>query len=185
MPVPIPTIAQKWTYQDMLEKLPAETCAEILNNALYMSPAPSPEHQRVLKKFLRLIDAFVEGLRIGEVNIAPFDVILDQNNVVQPDLFFLTLDNISKVKAKGLEGSPDLIVEIISPSSFYRDTVEKKEQYEKYGVKEYWLVDPANKVIEVFSLSDDKYQLHAFVAESGKASSVLLAGFEINTSDLF
>ncbi len=178
-------IAQKWTYLDLLNQLLPETRAEIIQNDLYMSPAPSPEHQRVLKKFFRILDAFVEANRLGEVNIAPFDVILNQDNVVQPDILLVLQSNSSRISSKGLEGFPDLIVEIISPSSFYRDTVEKKELYEYFGVKEYWLIDPANQVIEVFVLQDTKYQLHAFAAQTGEVSSRLLPGLRIITTAVF
>jgi Uma2 family endonuclease len=81
-------------------------------------------------------------------------------------------------------GAPDLIVEIISPSSFYRDQVEKKELYERFGVKEYWIIDPAKQVIQIFTLQENKYVLHAFIAEEGKVTSALLTGFQVSISEI-
>ncbi|MDW8289065.1 MAG: Uma2 family endonuclease, partial [Flammeovirgaceae bacterium] len=85
------------------------------------------------------------------------------------------------------EGIPNLVVEIISPSTFYRDSVEKFELYERYGVEEYWLVEPANQVIEVFRLVNGKYKLHSFVScEEGEvAKSAILQGFEVRREEVF
>ncbi|MES2733175.1 MAG: Uma2 family endonuclease [Bacteroidota bacterium] len=179
-------LRQKWTYDEMVEKLPAESRYEIINGELNdMSPAPSPEHQSILKKLFKKLDSVVESLALGEVSFAPYDVILDQNNVVQPDIFFVSKENTGKITKKGFGSVPDLVVEILSPSSYYRDTVEKKDLYERFGVKEYWIIDPANRVIEVFTLQENKYQLHVFVAEEGKVTSVVLAGFEADINDIF
>jgi len=177
---------QFWTYEDMQAKLPAESRYEIMNSELIdMSPVPNPEHQRILKKLFRAMDTFIKNKYLGEVNFAPYDVILNQGNVAQPDIFFIAKANAGRVSSKGYEGVPDLTVEIISPSSHYRDTVEKKALYERFGVKEYWLIDPANRVIEVFALQNGEYALHAFVAEEGKASSAVLEGFEVDSSNIF
>jgi len=178
-------LQQKWTYEEMQEHLPPEARAEIINNCLFMSPAPSAEHQRLLKKIFRILDGFVEEKGLGEVNLAPFDVILDDDNVVQPDLFFLSKEKQDRIIDQGLAGIPDLVVEILSPSSFYRDTVQKKDLYESFGVREYWIADPANKVIEVFTLTDRKYRLHGFLAQSGEITSALLDNFRLNANSVF
>jgi Uma2 family endonuclease len=169
----------------MHEKLPPETRAEVIDNELYRSPAPSAEHQRLLKNIFLLLDGYVEEKGLGEVNIAPFDVILDEHNVVQPDLFFVATEKRNAISDRGLRGVPDLIIEILSPSSFYRDTVQKKDLYEAFGVGEYWIADPANRVIEVFTLVGEKYQLQAFLAGSGTITSARLSGLEINAQSVF
>ncbi len=178
-------VQQKWTYEALHGKLPPETRAEVIDNELYMSPAPSAEHQRLLKKMFRLLDGYVEAKGVGEVNIAPFDVILDEDNVVQPDLFFVATDKRNAISDRGLQGVPDLIVEILSPSSFYRDTVQKKDLYETFGVGEYWIADPANQVIEIFTLAEGKYRLHAFLAGSGTITSARFRDLEINAESVF
>jgi Uma2 family endonuclease len=168
----------------MHEKLPPETRAEVVDNELYMSPAPGAEHQRLLKKIFQLLDGYVEAKRVGEVNIAPFDVILDEDNVVQPDLFFVATEKRGAIADRGLLGAPDLIVEILSPSSFYRDTVQKKictkpSAWGSTGLR------PANQVIEIFTLTEGKYRLHAFLAGSGEITSARLSGLEINAKAVF
>src|SRR3954462_13583655 len=106
------TIVHPWTYQDMLEKLPAESRYEMINGELIdISPAPSPEHQHILKRLFKKLDAFVENSRAGEANFAPYDVILDQNNIVQPDILCVPAGNTGSVTSKSFEGIPDLMVE--------------------------------------------------------------------------
>jgi Uma2 family endonuclease len=179
-------VAQSWTYEDMQAKLPAESRYEVINSELIdMSPTPNSEHQEISAELGFLLLTFVKNKKSGKVLFAPMDVKLDQSNVVQPDILFVSNSNLKIITKKCVEGVPDLTVEIISPSSHYRDTVEKKALYERFGVKEYWLIDPANRVIEVFSLQNNQYGLHAFVAEEGTATSALLEGFEVHSSDLF
>jgi Uma2 family endonuclease len=174
-----------WTYQRMVNELPAESRYEIINSQLHdMSPTPNSEHQRLSRELEFLLISFVKNNKLGEVFHAPFDTILDKQNVVQPDILFIANDNLKIITKKCVEGVPDLLVEIISPSSYYRDQVEKKELYERFGVKEYWIIDPANRVIEIFILKENKYALHAFVAEEGKVASALLQGFEVSIHDI-
>lgn len=174
----------KWTYQRMADELTEDVLAEIINNELYISLTPNTEHQRVSRKLERILIDFVEQRQLGEIFDAPFDVILDKNNVVQPDILYISNENAKVVTKKCVEGTPDLVIEIISPSSYYRDQVEKKDLYERFGVKEYWIVDPANQVIEIFALEKGKYQLLAFIAEEGAVQSKLLEGLEINIKDI-
>ncbi|MFN3315524.1 MAG: Uma2 family endonuclease [Raineya sp.] len=179
------TLLKTYTYQDLLNEFPAETRCEIIANELFMPPAPNTEHQDISRDLSFEILLFVKQKALGKIYIAPFDVILDANNVVQPDIVFIANENLKYLTKRGFEGVPDLVVEIISPSTFYRDSVEKKDLYEKFGVKEYWIVEPANKVIEIFTLQNQKYVLHQFVAEQGKLQSKLLQGFEVDLQNIF
>jgi Uma2 family endonuclease len=179
------TLVKHWTYEALVEHFPPETPCEIIENELFMSPAPSTEHQRIIRKLVQKMLHFVEQKILGEVFFAPFDVIVDENNVVQPDIIFISNQNLEKLTKRGFEGVPDLVVEIISPSTFYRDSYEKKDFYEKIGVKEYWLIEPANRVIEVFVLENGKYHLHSLVVEKGTAQSKILEGFEAVAKEIF
>ncbi|MEO0138514.1 MAG: Uma2 family endonuclease [candidate division WOR-3 bacterium] len=105
---------------------------------------------------------------------SPFDVIPSEDIVVQPD------------KEGSLFGTPNLIVEIVSPSTTRRDTVVKKEIYENFGVKEYWIVYPDEKAIEVWVLGDKgKYELYSFAEKEGKVKSKVLEGLEIDLKEVF
>ena len=179
-------VTQNWTYEEMQAKLPAESRYEIVNGELIdMSPTPNSEHQEISAELGFLLLTFIKRKKSGKVLFAPMDVKLDKSNVVQPDILFVANTNLKIITKKCVEGVPDLTIEIISPSSHYRDTVDKKALYERFGIKEYWLIDPANRVIEVFFLQNNQYSLHAFVAEEGKASSALLEGFEVHSNDIF
>jgi Uma2 family endonuclease len=168
----------------MANELPEETFAEIINSEIYMSPTPNSKHQEISGELEFLLMLFIKKNKAGKIFHAPMDVILDKHNVVQPDILFIANENIKIITRKCIEGVPNLVIEIISPSSYYRSQVEKKDLYERFGVKEYWIIDPANKVIEIFTLQESKYVLHAFIAEEGKVSSALLQGFEVSIHDI-
>lgn len=169
-------VAEKWTYQEMLENLPADSCYELIDNELYEMPAPNTEHQRIALKLVTKLFSFIENKNIGEAFIAPYDVRLDYDNVIQPEILFIKKDNLINVTEKCFVGVPDLVVEIISPKSVYRDQVEKRDLYERFGVQEYWVIDPANQVIEVMYLEKLAYALKDYLVEKGIVKSILLNG---------
>ena len=140
------TLEKIWTYNLLLEHLPAETRCEIIKNKLFMSPAPNTEHQHISGELEFFLRAFCKKKnKLEKIFDAPFNVIVDENNVVQPDLLFISNKSLSKLTKRGYKGVPDLVLEIISPSTFYRDSVEKKDFYEEIGVSEYCLIEPANR----------------------------------------
>ncbi len=154
--------------------LPEGTLAEVIDNQLFMSPSPTGKHQRVLTKLFLRIGLFIEQNGLGEVFAAPFDVFLDEErNAVQPDFFFVSKDNLSIVDNEGtVHGVPDLIIEILSPGNKTFDQVTKKELYERYGVKEYWTIDPGTRETKGYTLVGSKYQI--ITSSAGRISSHLL-----------
>ena len=160
---------------------------ELINGILVRKSAPQPKHQRISRKLLRLMDEFIQKNALGEVFYAPIDVFLDEENVPQPDLVYVSKDKASIVdESEGILGVPDLVVEIISPSSIRMDRVDKKSLYEGFGVPEYWLIDPKNTAIEVFSLDKGRYKSTDFANESHeKVKSLVLKDFEVSLSDIF
>lgn len=150
-----------WTYARMLAELPAESRYEVHGGVLLdMSPSPSYAHNRISRRLERALSRVVEAAGLGEVMHAPMDVELAPDEVVQPDLFVLLKNTQARVE-RHVVGPPDLVIEIVSPSSFHRDTVEKRDLYARFGVQEYWLVDPANQYIEVNMLANGRYEAHA------------------------
>ncbi|MDZ7933992.1 MAG: Uma2 family endonuclease [Emticicia sp.] len=117
---------------------------ELINGEIVKKSAPSPQHQRLSRNLFRQLDNIILAKKMGEIFYAPIDVFLDEHCVPQPDLVFVSQDNIHRITKDGIECVPDLVVEIISPSSVIRDRVEKKNIYERFGVKEFWLIDPQN-----------------------------------------
>ena len=148
--------------------------------------APKPSHQRILRKLLVSIDAFITQRELGEVFSSPIDVFLDDLNSPQPDIVFVPKSNATIVTDNGIEGVPALVIEIISPTSIVRDRFTKKSLYERYGVQEYWLVDPQNQEIEIYALTNSCYELlgAASVLE-GELTSGVLVGLAIDMKALF
>jgi len=161
---------------------------QILNGVTVMAASPFGYHQQILRILLFRINSFIESSLCGELFISPLDVILKKDlNVVQPDLIYIKKENLSIFHPEGhIQGVPDLLIEIVSPSSVPRDTVEKFRIYESYGVNEYWIVFPEQKVIEVFTLEDGKYVLFCSteLAED-MAKSKVIPNLEIKNKDIF
>ena len=174
-----------WTYQRLSEELPSETRYEIRNYHLIDMPSPNTKHQRIVKYVTKKLDNFVESLKLGEVFISPLDVVFDEGNVCEPDVLFVSNENKNIITKKNITGVPDLVVEVVSKGSVVRDYVEKKNDYENFGVKEYWLIDPLNETIIVHSLEDKKYKVFSSVEEQGIAKSKFLEGFELSFEEIF
>jgi Uma2 family endonuclease len=147
------------TIMEVYKMLPEGTLAELINGQLYMSPSPTNKHQWLLISMVRTIADFVETNSLGKILIAPSDVYLDEeSNALQPDIYFIANTNVSQpLDDFPYKGIPDLIVEFLSPGNSKHDLVTKKELYEKFGVKEYWIIDPDTKEAIVYKLENSKY----------------------------
>ncbi len=170
------------TYEDYL-RLEDDKRYELINGRLEEMPAPTVLHQRVLNSLNVLMYIFSEKNGLGEVLTSPVDVVLSDTDVVQPDIVFISKAREGIVRER-IFGPPDLVVEVVSPTSYTRDRYEKFALYEKYGVKEYWVVLPREKVIEVWCLKDGKYVLHTVAAGSGEVSSCVLKGFKVKVEEV-
>jgi len=145
------------TMFEVFKSLPEGTLCQLINNNLVMSPAPTDPHQKILRDISAQLFFYVSKNQLGEVRVAPYDVYFNRKNVYQPDIVFVAKENINKIKEDGLHGAPDLVIEILSPRTAKYDLEDKKDIYERYGVKEYWAVDPVSKQIYFFKLVKDEY----------------------------
>src|SRR3990167_1134525 len=141
---------KRYTYDDYL-KTSDDRRYELIEGELYMTPSPITNHQRISRKIEFLLEKFVTENDLGEVFYAPYDVYLDDENVVQPDIMFISKGRSKIIGEKNLQGAPDLVVEILSESTAYRDLIQKKKLYAKFGVKEYWIVVPEEKTIDIYN----------------------------------
>ena len=174
----------KFTYEDYLH-FPEDKRYEIIDGEVHMVPSPVPYHQMVLGNlYLRLCE-FVDKKGIGEVYLAPLDVVLSEIDVVQPDIMFISKERLNIITEKNIQGAPDLIVEIISPTSEYRDRVIKRKLYSKYEVKEYWLVDLEKKEIEVMALGESGLETVKIYKKTDILESLVLKGIKIKLDDIF
>jgi Uma2 family endonuclease len=132
---------------------------ELVQGEFVMTPAPSPRHQRVSRKLQYELMTQLEKPGFAEVIDAPIDVVLDELNVVQPDLAIVASARRSIITERAVEGPPDILVEILSPSSVDRDRHLKHTLYARFGVREYWIVDPIRGLLEAYRLADQGYVL--------------------------
>ena len=158
---------------------------QIIGGELHMTPAPSTIHQRISRNLFRMIDNCVTEKNLGEVLFAPVVVILSMTDIVQPDLIFVDKSRQNIITKKNIVEAPDLIVEIISEYTETLDRVKKKELYEQNRVKEYWLVDPENRQIDLYVLEEQALILKSSTGMGQPITSALLHGCDFPVDKVF
>ena len=181
---PIAVEKKRCTYEDYL-KTPEDKRYELINGELLMTPSPVPNHQRVSGKLEFILRKFITENNLGEVFYAPCDVYLDNENVVQPDILFISKDRLGIIGEKNIQGPPNLVIEIISEHSVYRDMVQKKRLYARFRVKEYWIVIPEEEEIEVYVLEGNAYRLYCTYRKVDEIVSPSLKGLKIPLKEIF
>ena len=172
------------TYQDYTD-LEGDERHELLDGVLVQLASPNEAHQIVSLRLASRMHAFVKEHELGRVLHAPYDVVLTDTDVVQPDVLFVSKDRYHIRTPANIQGAPDLIVEIMSPSSASRDWGAKRELYARHGVREYWIIDPANRLVSVLTLRDGVLEIDQTFTEDNTAHSSVLEGFTVNLADLF
>ncbi len=148
----------RWTYEDYA-RLPQPSEArgarfEVVDGELYVTPGPSRRHQAIVTRLTALLYRFVEENGLGEVLVSPFDVIFAEGDYVEPDIVFVRTDRLEILTERGAEGAPDLLVEVLSPSTSARDLGLKLDRYRLFGVAEYWVIDPDERAVLVWRLAE-------------------------------
>lgn len=169
----------------MVAELPeANLPTELWDGKLVRSPSPSFFHQEIVDRFHDMLKAWVRAHRLGKTAIAPLDMVLTSHRAVQPDVIFISNERLGIIRER-VEGAADLVAEVISPDSRRRDRLDKRDLYEQHGVKEYWLIDPEARTVEVLSLERGEYQLAGRWQPGKQAASRLLKGFKVQVGELF
>lgn len=159
---------------------------ELINGELVRKNAPSGEHQFVQSELFYRLMHYVTEKKLGRVFSSPTAVILSEESAPQPDLTYLSKEKMNLLDPEsGIKGSPDLVVEIISPSSYKRDHFDKKKLYAQFGIAEYWIIDPSYHSIEVFVLEEKEYKLHAFGIDGEEVTSQVIKDLSIDVSSIF
>ena len=171
------------TYDDLLAMPDDGNRYELIFGEIVMTASPKRKHQFALFQLGKLIDAYVRDHRLGEVYIAPYDVKLSVHNVVEPDILFVRRSRLSILTEDFVDGPPDLVVEVLSPTNRAHDLVKKATLYADFGIPEYWIVDPATDAITVYVLESGHYR--PLPNRPGVAASVVLPGLEIRPEDVF
>ena len=177
--------AVKLTYEDYCAA-PADKRYELLDGELVMVPAPNIKHQTVQLKLATRLDLFIEDRRLGTLLTAACDVMLSDTDVVQPDLLFVSQEREHLLSGgQKVQGAPDLVVEILSPSTAEQDRGEKRALYGKYGVTEYWLVDPVAETVQIHRLQGEVLLPTRTFGREETLRSPLLTGLELHLNDIF
>ncbi len=178
------TIGTKYTHADFLLMPYDGKRREIVDGELLVTPSPNLGHQRISGKIYSALLGYLQGHPIGELFFAPMDVILSDYDVVEPDLLFV-LNEHRDILKDWVRGAPDLVVEILSPTTAANDRGPKMKAYARFGVRQYWIVDPDRKTIEVYRLVEAGYQLVQMFGEQETLTSSLLPGFSLLVGRLF
>jgi Uma2 family endonuclease len=177
--------SKEWTVEEFLLLNETNTFCELVNGELVMSPSPTPYHQFVCSNLNDILKAAAKK-NGGICYFAPIDVFIDQKTVYQPDLLFLSRENRKIVSTRGIEGVPDIVVQIISPSNAFMDRNVKRATYQRIGVKEYWLVDPDNKTLEIyFPVTSESEPASIHIDENEIVSSAVLPELEFQLANIF
>jgi Uma2 family endonuclease len=159
---------------------------ELLNGEIVKRASPNSPHQNLHAELFVILGSYVKQNKLGKFYSAPFDVVLDDENVPQPDIFFISKERSFIIDPEGpVMGAPDLIIEITSPGTARIDRGDKRDLYERFQVKEYWIADPKNASIEVYNLVDGRYKLLSYAAIQGEIESKALPGLGLKMEDLF
>jgi Uma2 family endonuclease len=185
-PAAEPTVAEKkhYTYEELCRVMPETNLPhEIWDGELIMSPAPSFFHQEIVLRLYELLVGWVRPRKPGKVVVAPIDMVLSPSLCVQPDVAFIATERLSII-GHAIRGPVDLAMEVISAGERERARIAKRDLYEQYGVKEYWIVDPEAHTVEVLSLDGNQYRLVGRWRPGEIACSRLLPGFSASVSFL-
>jgi len=183
-----PPAAHKLTYDDFLCFPDDGRRHELIEGEHYVTPSPSERHQRVSLELSLALGSYLRSGRIGRLYYAPFDVVLSNHDVVEPDLLVVLSDQDRILTEQNVRGAPAIVVEILSPGTRRRDETLKRTLYARAGVREYWMIDPDRKTIVVCHQASSGGQgpAVALAAASGDVlTSLLLPGFSLALTSLF
>jgi len=174
----------KFTVKDYMST-PNDKRYQLLDGEMILMPSPVTRHQRLLFSLGRAMHDFVSAGQRGEVFVAPYDVVLSNHDVAQPDIMFVSNARSAIITEANIQGAPDLVVEILSPGSAVYDRGYKQALYGRHGVREYWLVDPDAETVEVLTQGEQGLALFATYRRGDLIASPLLEGLGLEIDQVF
>lgn len=179
-------ISKKLTYKDYVSFTPVESGNyQLIDGEIIYMTSPSSKHQRVVIALTTAFEIFSWKNNLGKLFIAPMDVVLEDSEIYQPDLLFILNERKNIIEDNKITAAPDLVIEVLSVSNAYYDLITKKKVYESSGVKEYWIVDPLEKTLQIHKLENHKFLIHQTLETKGKVNSSLLPDLEIDIEKIF
>lgn len=176
----------KLTYED-LRRMPDDGKRyELIDGEVYMTPSPNTKHQMIVGNLYAALRRFAAEQGLGKVFLSPFDVVFGERTAVQPDLLFIRKERLSILTDLNVQGAPDLVIEVLSPSTAAFDRETKLQVYARAGVPELWYVDPREEIVEVLNLSADRrYTKTATLSGDAPVPSQALSGLRLTLSEVF
>jgi Uma2 family endonuclease len=179
-------VAPKFTYQDLQEMPDDGKRYQLIDGELYVTPSPNRAHQRAVGNLHILLRERIEKPGLGVVYLAPFDVVFDQMNVVQPDLLVVGNERLAIITEANVEGVPDIAIEVLSPSNKRFDREKKLQLYGRVGAPELWYFDPADRTAEVFHAeAEGRCVLMAKLSGSDVIRSAVFPGLSLTLDEVF
>lgn len=157
---------------------------EFINGVAHIMASPTISHQECLLNLAIEMKTYVRQHKLGKVFISPLDVYLSDDEYYQPDMLYVSNERKSIIQER-IYGAPDLVVEVLSPSNGYKDLTHKKRMYEAFGVREYWILDPLEKAVEVLFNTENGFQIASKAYSKGFVQSQILSGFAVDIEQLF
>ena len=164
---------------------PDDVRCQLIDGELILAPSPTTRHQRISLRLAVELTQHIERTGLGEVWIAPLDVVFPDREVYQPDILFVSNERKGIITEANIQGAPDLVVEILSPSTQRHDRGHKQDVYAERGVREYWIVDPDSSTLEVLSAGSNGWTLTATFSAEDALASPLLPGLSIELGQVF
>jgi Uma2 family endonuclease len=177
----------KFTYEDFVNFPDDGKRHEIVDGEHYVTPSPDTKHQIVVFNLSTAFGMYLRVHAIGAAFVAPFDVVFSDLDVVEPDLLYISRDRADIVTDQHVRGAPDLVVEVLSSGPRKTDDLTKRKLYERFGVREYWIVDPELETTRIYRRAGDRFVRTAELSvEQGDAlTTPLLPGFSVPLADVF
>ena len=158
---------------------------ELIDGELILAPSPVPQHQIISGNLFDILNSFVRSQELGLLMYAPMDVVLSEHDVFQPDILFISNNRRDIIGDRNIQGAPDLVIEILSPETEDRDRGIKRDQYLRFGVREYWIIDPQERTVEVLRAGDTQFETVRVYPEGTTATSPILEGIRVEVDRLF
>lgn len=174
-----------FTYDDYIALPDDAKRYEIIEGEVSMTPAPSPRHQEIQLRLSSALFFHVNKHSLGTVLTSPIDLVLSMVDVVQPDVLFVARERSHIIAKKNLVGIPNLIVEILSPSSTTRDQKEKLNLYQRYGLPEYWIVNPDSQIIEVYLAAANRLEKVETLKTGEELHARQIPGLVLELTEIF
>ena len=174
-------LTKRLTYSDYVQLTPPDSGQyQLIQGELVTMTSPNTRHQSIILNISYHLQSFLHKNGLGKLFLSPMDVVMGEGEVYQPDILFILESNQKIIEDTKINGIPDMIVEVLSPSNAYYDLVVKKKIYEQCGVKEYWIVDPLQNTLDLYVLHNNKFEHKIQIEKKGKIPSEIFPGLDLD-----